>query len=70
MTLSNQRIQSVYQTWDLLVGLSRNAELPKEIRQEADRLLRHYLYSQKVHPIFPDTPDTGKLVVDTTCTDL
>ncbi|MFZ6044732.1 BPSL0761 family protein [Pseudomonas sp. CR3202] len=58
MNLSNQRIQSVYQTWDLLVGLARNTDLPNEIRREADRLLRDYLYSQKDHPIAPDTPDT------------
>lgn len=58
MNLSNLRIQSVYQTWDLLMALSRNADLPKEVRQEADRLLRNYLYSQKDHPIVPDKPDT------------
>lgn len=60
MNLSNQRIQSVYQTWDLLMGLSRNADLPKEVRQEADRLLRNYLYSQKDHPAIPAAPETEK----------
>ncbi|MCY1355323.1 hypothetical protein D9M69_417390 [compost metagenome] len=60
MNLSNQRIQSVYQTWDLLVGLSRDADLPKEVRQEADRLLRNYLYSQKDHRAIPDAPETEK----------
>ena len=58
MNLPKQRIQSVYQTWDLLMGLSRNADLPKSVRQEADRLLRSHLYAQKVHPILPDAPDT------------
>ncbi len=66
MNLSNQRIQSVYQTWDLLVGLSRNADLPKEVRHEADRLLRNYLYSQKNHPIVPGTPDTKEREAGTT----
>lgn len=62
MNLSNLRTESVYQTWDLLVGLSRDTNLPHDVRRGANWLLRHYSFSQKVHrssPVLPDTQDEG-----------
>ncbi|MDT4850463.1 hypothetical protein FQZ97_846150 [compost metagenome] len=58
MNLSNQRTQSVYETWSLLVGLSRNADLPNDVRRVADWLLRHYAYSQQRQPASPGSSET------------
>ncbi len=57
MNLSDQRIQSVYQTWDFLVGLARDTNLPNDVRRDASWLLKHYPYSQKIHLSFPVPPD-------------
>lgn len=45
MNLPEQRTQSVFQTWDLLMGLSRDTNLPKSVRQEVSRMLRNYPYA-------------------------
>ena len=58
MNRSNRRTQSVYETWSLLVGLSRNADLPNDVRRLADWWLRHYAYSQKVQSASPGPSET------------
>jgi hypothetical protein len=42
MTMPNERTRSVVQTRDFLQELKRRADVPEEIRNEANRLLRHY----------------------------
>ncbi|MFZ6044707.1 BPSL0761 family protein [Pseudomonas sp. CR3202] len=45
MNLPDRRTQSVFQTWDFLIGLTRDTDLPEEVRQEVNWLLRHYPYA-------------------------
>nr|WP_286775491.1 BPSL0761 family protein [[Pseudomonas] sp. BICA1-14] len=42
MTMPHERTRAVIHTRDFLVELSRNAELPKDVRSSAKHLLRHY----------------------------
>ena len=60
MNLSNERPPSVYQTWDLLVGLANDADLPRDLRREASWLLRHYPYAQHGLQIYPLPPGMGE----------
>lgn len=48
MTLPHERTRSVIQTESFLVELSRNIDLPEELRLEAKRLLRHYPSADQV----------------------
>jgi hypothetical protein len=43
MTTPYERTQSVVQTREFLQSLRRNPELPESVRNEAHRLLRHFL---------------------------
>ena len=42
MTMPHERTRAVIQTREFLVELSRNAELPENVRSSAKHLLRHY----------------------------
>ncbi|UVJ41940.1 hypothetical protein NVV94_14680 [Pseudomonas sp. LS1212] len=42
MTLPYERTHAVVQTREFLVEVSRDTTLPESIRNEAQRLLRHY----------------------------
>ncbi|MNG30172.1 hypothetical protein D3C84_1157320 [compost metagenome] len=57
MNLPNQRTQSVLQTWDFLIGLTRDTDLPEDVRQEVSWLLRHYPYSSPDLANMASTPD-------------
>ena len=48
MTLPRERTRSVIKTEEFLRELSRNAELPQDIRSYAKSLLRHYPSADQV----------------------
>ena len=51
MNLSNKRTESVIQTWDFLIGLTRDTDLPEAVRQEVSSLLRNYPYPSLANPL-------------------
>lgn len=48
MTMPNERTRSIIQTREFLTCLSRDQALPETIRNEANRLLRHYPSAKEV----------------------
>lgn len=44
MKLPIDRTETVIQTWDFLIGLTRDTGLPDTVQQEVNWLLRHYPY--------------------------
>ncbi|MCY1276259.1 hypothetical protein D9M70_249200 [compost metagenome] len=44
MKLPSDRTQTVIQTWDFLIGLTRDTGLPVAVQEEVNWLLRHYPY--------------------------
>ncbi len=42
MTMPHERTRAVINTGAFLIELSRNAELPEDVRSSAKHLLRHY----------------------------
>ena len=42
MKLPSERTQTAIQTWDFLIGLTRDTGLPDAVQQEVHWLLRHY----------------------------
>ncbi|WP_296125273.1 BPSL0761 family protein [Pseudomonas sp. Ga0074129] len=42
MTMPHERTRAVIHTRAFLIELSRNAELPEDVRSSAKHLLRHY----------------------------
>ena len=42
MTMVHERNRSLIQTWEFLIELSQDMELPESIRSQAKALLRHY----------------------------
>ena len=48
MTMPHERTRAVIHTRDFLVELSRNAELPEDVRSSAKHLLRHYPSASEV----------------------
>ncbi len=70
MNLPNQRTESVLQTWDFLVGLTRDADLPDDVRQEVSWLLRHYPYCSSSHVDMASTPEVRERRVITARTEL
>ena len=59
MKLSYFRIQLIFQEGDFLIGTAQDADLPKDVRQEAAWLVKHHPYSQNFHPSLPARPDRG-----------
>ena len=55
MNLPSDRTQTVIQTWDFLIGLTRDTGLPDAVQEEVHWLLRHYPY-----PLQECTPLTGQ----------
>lgn len=49
MTMPHERTRAVIHTRAFLIELSRNAELPKDLRSSAKHLLRHYPSAGEVH---------------------
>ncbi|MFZ6044712.1 BPSL0761 family protein [Pseudomonas sp. CR3202] len=58
MNLPDERTKSIYQMWSHLVELAHDPDLPKDVREDANWLLRHYPYSlsYKVDPYLPVSP--------------
>ncbi|MDT4872976.1 hypothetical protein FQZ97_1081930 [compost metagenome] len=55
MNLPSDRTQTVIQTWDFLIALTRDTGLPDSVQEEVHWLLRHYPY-----PVQECTPLTGQ----------
>ena len=55
MNLPSDRTQTVIQTWDFLIGLTRDTGLPDAVQEEVHWLLRHYPY-----PVQESTPLTSQ----------
>lgn len=51
MTLPHERTRSVIKTEEFLRELSRNAELPQDIRSYAKSLLRHYPSADQIYSL-------------------
>ncbi|AYC33035.1 hypothetical protein D3880_11965 [Pseudomonas cavernae] len=51
MTLPHERTRSVIKTEEFLRELSRNAELPEDIRSYAKSLLRHYPSAAQIYSL-------------------
>ncbi|WP_044874206.1 BPSL0761 family protein [Pseudomonas sp. LFM046] len=60
MNHSNKRTESVIQTWDFLIGLTRDTDLPEAVREEVSSLLRNYPYPTLANPLLLGARETHR----------
>lgn len=60
MNLSKFRTRSIFQEWDFLIGVAQDADLPKDVRQDAAWLVEHHPYSQTIHLSLSVRPERGE----------